>query len=327
MMTTDLVENYPGFPEGITGFELSDRMRQQAERFGLEIRSQEVLELKPGKPAHTVVLEKGPLTAGAIIIATGARYRRLGVPGEDKLAGRGVSFCATCDGAFFKDETIAMVGGGDNALTEILFLERFAKKIHLIHRRDQFRPANTCRNASLMNSGKVQVHLDTVVTEFKGQSALEALELRNVKTGEQLYPAGYRGLHRHRHGAQHRLARQPSAPGQMGLHRYRSGHGGRHPGHLCRRGCALQMGEADFHRRGGCGTVATIAVERYLETLKQRVNYETQNLCQNPSATGFPCLHLGLLHHQGLVRRKTKTRSAPGSFGRARHQEFKKEEI
>ena len=148
MMTTDLVENYPGFPEGITGFELSDRMRQQAERFGLLIRSQEVLELKPGKPAHTVVLPDGQLTAGAIIIATGARYRRLGVPGEDKLVGHGVSFCATCDGAFFKDEEIAMVGGGDNALTEILFLERFAKKIHLIHRRDQFRAPNTSRNGS-----------------------------------------------------------------------------------------------------------------------------------------------------------------------------------
>ena len=111
MMSTDLVENYPGFPEGITGFELSDRMRKQAERFGLEIRSQEVLELKPGKPMHTLVLADSQLTAAAVIIATGARYRRLGVPGEDKLVGHGVSFCATCDGAFFKDEEIAMVGG------------------------------------------------------------------------------------------------------------------------------------------------------------------------------------------------------------------------
>ena len=173
MMTTDLVENYPGFPEGITGFELSDRMRKQAERFGLEIRSQEVLELKPGKTAHTLVLENGQLTAGAIIIATGARYRRLGVPGEDKLVGRGVSFCATCDGAFFKDESIAMVGGGDNALTEILFLERFAKKIHLIHRRDQFRACKYLQERGLQGIAKVQIHLDTVVTEFKGQSALE----------------------------------------------------------------------------------------------------------------------------------------------------------
>ena len=183
MMNTDVVENYPGFPEGITGFELSDRMKQQAERFGLLIRSQEVLELKPGKQAHTVVLPDGQLTAGAIIVATGARYRRLGVPGEDKLVGHGVSFCATCDGAFFKDEEIAMVGGGDNALTEILFLERFVKKIHLIHRRDQFRACKYLQER-VLKMAKVEVYLDTVVTECKGQSELEALELRHVKTGE-----------------------------------------------------------------------------------------------------------------------------------------------
>jgi thioredoxin reductase (NADPH) len=159
-------------------------MRQQAERFGLEIRSQEVLELKPGKPAHTVVLEGGQLTAGAIIIATGARYRRLGVPGEDKLVGRGVSFCATCDGAFFKDEAIAMAGGGDNALTEILFLERFAKKIHLIHRRDQFRGAKYLQERvfELEKLGKVEIHWDSEVQEFLGQGNLEAAKIKNVKT-------------------------------------------------------------------------------------------------------------------------------------------------
>jgi thioredoxin reductase (NADPH) len=183
MMTTDLVENYPGFPEGISGFELSDRMRKQAERFGLVIRSQEVLELKPGKPVHTVVLEDGSLTAGAIIIATGAHYRRLGVPGEDRLVGKGVSFCATCDGAFFKDEEIAMVGGGDNALTETIFLARFAKKIHLIHRRDQLRGAKYLQER-IFQLGKVEVHWDSKVVEFQGQANLEAMKLLNVKTGE-----------------------------------------------------------------------------------------------------------------------------------------------
>jgi thioredoxin reductase (NADPH) len=183
MMTTDLVENYPGFPEGISGFELSDRMRKQAERFGLEIRSQEVLELKPGKPVHTVVLEDGSLTAGAIIIATGAHYRRLGVPGEDRLVGKGVSFCATCDGAFFKDEEIAMVGGGDNALTETIFLARFAKKIHLVHRRNQLRGAKYLQER-IFQLGKVEVHWDSVVAEFQGQDNLEAAKLLNVKTGE-----------------------------------------------------------------------------------------------------------------------------------------------
>jgi thioredoxin reductase (NADPH) len=183
MMTTDLVENYPGFPEGISGFDLSDRMRKQAERFGLEIRSQEVLELKPGKPAHTVVLEDGSLTAGAIILATGAHYRRLGVPGEDRLVGKGVSFCATCDGAFFKDEEIAMVGGGDNALTETIFLARFAKTIHLIHRRDQLRGAKYLQER-VFQTGKVEVHWDSQVLEFQGQDNLKGAKLLNVKTGE-----------------------------------------------------------------------------------------------------------------------------------------------
>jgi thioredoxin reductase (NADPH) len=187
MMTTDMVEKYPGFPEGITGFELSDRMRKQAERFGLLIRSQEVLELKPGKPMHTVVLPDGQLTAGAVIIATGARYRRLGVPGEDQLVGRGVSFCATCDGAFFKDEEIVMVGGGDNALTEVLFLDRFAKKIHLIHRRDQFRGAKYLQERifALEKLDKVKIHWNSEVVEFLGPDHLEAAKIKNVKTLEE----------------------------------------------------------------------------------------------------------------------------------------------
>lgn len=181
MMTTDLVENYPGFPEGITGFELSDRMRQQAERFGLEIRNQEVLKLKPGNPVHTVVLADGELTAGALIIATGARYRRLEVKGEDRLVGKGVSFCATCDGALYKDQEIVMVGGGDNALTETIFLERFAKKIHLIHRRNQFRAAKYLQE-KIFVMDKVEIHWDSEVVEFQGQDNLEAVKILNVKT-------------------------------------------------------------------------------------------------------------------------------------------------
>jgi thioredoxin reductase (NADPH) len=183
MMTTDLIENYPGFPEGITGFELSDRMRKQAERFGLEIRSHEVLELKPGKPAHTVVLEEGRLTAGAIIIAAGARYRRLGVPGEDRLAGKGVSFCATCDGALYRDQEIAMVGGGDNALSETIFLARFAKKIHLIHRRHEFRAAKYLQER-VAAMDLVEIHWDSEVVEFLGKDSLEAVTLKHVKTLE-----------------------------------------------------------------------------------------------------------------------------------------------
>jgi thioredoxin reductase (NADPH) len=183
MMTTDLVENYPGFPEGISGFELSDRMRQQAERFGLEFQTGEVLEIKPGSPMHTISLEGRRLTAGALIIATGAHYKRLGVPGESELTGKGVSFCATCDGALYRDQEIAMVGGGDNALTETIFLSRFAKTIHLIHRRDQFRAAKYLQE-QILELEKVKIHLDTVVEEVKGNASVEALVLKNVKTGK-----------------------------------------------------------------------------------------------------------------------------------------------
>ncbi|MCL6620588.1 MAG: thioredoxin-disulfide reductase [Syntrophobacterales bacterium] len=183
MMTTDLVENYPGFPEGISGPELSDRMRRQAERFGLEIITGEVQEIRPGDPVHTVVLADRELTAPALIIATGASYKHLGVPGEAELVGRGVSFCATCDGALYRDQEIALVGGGDTALTETLFLSRFARKIHLIHRRDQFRGAKYLQE-QVLALDKVQVHWDSVVEAFEGQDALEAVRLKNVKTGQ-----------------------------------------------------------------------------------------------------------------------------------------------
>jgi len=183
MMTTDLIENYPGFPEGITGFDLSDRMRKQAERFGLEFRSAEVLELKTGSPEHTVVLEDGQLTAGAIIIASGAKYKHLGVPGENRLTSRGVSFCATCDGALFRDQEIAMIGGGDNALTEVLFLDRLVKKIHLIHRRNHFRACKSLQER-VLELEKVHVHYDSVVEEFQGQDNLEAVKLKNLKSSD-----------------------------------------------------------------------------------------------------------------------------------------------
>ncbi len=183
MMTTDLIENYSGFPEGISGPELSDRMRQQAERFGLEIVTGEVKALEPGDGGHAVVLEDRTLKAGAVIIATGARYRRLGVPGEETFTGTGVSFCATCDGALYRDQEIAMIGGGDSALSETLFLARFAKKIHLIHRRDEFRGAKYLQER-VLGLDQVQVHWNTVVEEFQGDDlGLQALRIKNVKSG------------------------------------------------------------------------------------------------------------------------------------------------
>ena len=185
VMTADLVENYPGFPEGISGFELSDRMHKQAKRFGLEFQLAQVQGLEPGPPHHKLILEDRQLTAGAIIIASGASYRRLGVPGEEDLTGKGVSYCATCDGALYRGHTIAVVGGGDTALTDTLFLTRFAAKIHLIHRRDAFRGEKFLQEQILAQE-KVRIHWDTVVDKIQGTQAVEALETRNVKTGERL---------------------------------------------------------------------------------------------------------------------------------------------
>jgi thioredoxin reductase (NADPH) len=183
VMTTDLVENYPGFPEGITGFELSDRMRKQADRFGLAFHTGEILDLEPGDGYHLLRLEGQELKAGAVIIASGAGYRKLGVPGEKEFTGKGVSYCATCDGALYRGETIAVIGGGDTALTDTLFLCRFAEKIHLIHRRDAFRGEKILQE-QVKAQEKVEIHWDTVVHAIQGQEAVEALELRNVKTGE-----------------------------------------------------------------------------------------------------------------------------------------------
>ena len=185
VMTTDHVDNYPGFPEGIAGFELSQRMRDQAERFGTEIRSAEVTGLKPGKPHHTVVLEGGEEVVGrTIIIASGAQPRRAGFPGEAEFTGKGVGYCATCDGALYRDETIAVVGGGDTALQDAVFLTRFAKKVYVIHRRDQFRGAKLYQEKVFAND-KIEVIWDTTVTEIRGDRNVSGARLKNVKTGQE----------------------------------------------------------------------------------------------------------------------------------------------
>jgi thioredoxin reductase (NADPH) len=186
VMTTELVENYPGFPEGVSGFELSDRMRQQAERFGAQFASAEVLGLEPGAEAHTLILEDRRLTAGAVIITSGASYRKLGVPGEAEFTGKGVSYCATCDGALYRGHTIAVVGGGDTALTDAIFLTNFAETIHLLHRRDALRGEKVLQERVFdkERQGKIQIHWNTVVEEVAGGAAVEGLKVRNVKTGE-----------------------------------------------------------------------------------------------------------------------------------------------
>ena len=181
ILRTEHIENYPGFPEGVTPFDLMDRFRRQAEKFGAKIETEEVKALRRETPYWVLTGDSSEYRAKAVIIATGGSYRRLGLPQEGRLTGRGVSYCATCDGAFFRDKPIAVVGGGDNALTEAQFLTRFVSKLHLIHRRNEFRAIRILQERVLANP-KIEVLWDTVVEAIQGQDILESLTLRNVKT-------------------------------------------------------------------------------------------------------------------------------------------------
>lgn len=180
ILLTDFVENFPGFPEGVVPFELMDKFRKHAEKFGAKIETDEAKEIKKEGDHWHVVGNKGEYPARAVIVATGSNYRRLGLPGEGKFTGRGVSYCATCDGAFFKDKDIAVVGGGDNALTEALFLTKFCRSLKLIHRRDQLRAVKILQERIFAND-KIEVVWDSVVEEIKGDEKIESLTLKNVK--------------------------------------------------------------------------------------------------------------------------------------------------
>lgn len=183
--TTD-IENFPGFPEGVDGNTLMMQMRQQAERFGAKFISGEVVEADFSKDRKTVRLSGGEeLEAQTVIIATGASARYLGIESEQKLIGRGVSGCATCDGAFYRDVPIAVVGGGDTALEEALFLTRFASKVTIIHRRDEFRASKIMVDRALAHE-KIEVLWDSVVEEVMDveKNEVTGLKIRNVKTDE-----------------------------------------------------------------------------------------------------------------------------------------------
>ncbi|GAA1859082.1 thioredoxin-disulfide reductase [Brevibacterium marinum] len=183
MNTTD-VENYPGFPAGVQGPELMESMREQAERFGAEVIYDDVstLELEPG--AHQIETALGArYTAKAVILATGSAYRELDLPNEKKLSGHGVSWCATCDGFFFRNQHIAVVGGGDSALEEATFLTRFASKVTLIHRRQELRASQAMQDRAAADE-KLEYVLDSEVTEIHGEDSLTGLTVRNTVTGD-----------------------------------------------------------------------------------------------------------------------------------------------
>lgn len=182
--TTDRVENYPGFPEGIEGPELAMKMEEQARKFGAEILLSEVegLELQDG--VKVLSTSEGPVRARAVIIASGANARKLGVRGEDRLRGRGVSYCATCDGAFFRGQELAVVGGGDSAVEEALFLTRYASKVTIIHRRDRLRAAGVLQERAFSHP-KISLLWDTVVEEITGRESVERLKVKNAKNGHR----------------------------------------------------------------------------------------------------------------------------------------------
>lgn len=180
---THIIENYPGFPEGLPGPELGDLFRLQAERFGAEIVFDTATEVDFSEKPYLVKTYTGEYTADSIIITTGATPRHLEVPGEVELTGRGVSYCGTCDGFFFKDKEVVVVGGGDSAIEEGNFLTRFANKVTVVHRRDELRASPILESRAKANP-KIDFIWDTVVEEIKGQDAVNEVILKNVKSGD-----------------------------------------------------------------------------------------------------------------------------------------------
>ncbi len=177
----DKIDNYPGFPFGILGGELMDNFRKQAERFGAEIRMEEVVNIADTPSGKKVITTEGEYITRAVIIATGARRRELGVEGEQEFLGRGVSYCATCDGAFFRDYPVAVVGGGESAVKEALYLADIASKVYLIHRRDEFR-ASPDSVDKMRKNAKIEPRLNRVVKRIEGDTVMRRVILQDVQS-------------------------------------------------------------------------------------------------------------------------------------------------
>jgi thioredoxin reductase (NADPH) len=184
LMTTTEVENFPGWPDGIMGPELMDNMRKQAEKFGARFVTDDATEVDLTSEPKVVMVGGERYTARAVIVSTGSRWRRLGIPGEDRLLGHGVSSCATCDGFFFRDQDIAVVGGGDSAMEEATFLTRFARSVTVIHRRDSLRASKVMQDRAFANE-KIRFLWNTVPVEVVGENKTAGLRVQDVATGEE----------------------------------------------------------------------------------------------------------------------------------------------
>lgn len=186
VLMTEEIENYPGFPEGIKGYELIDKLTAHLDPFDFDKIRDEVVEIQAQSSKHKIKLTESEVTAKTVIICTGANWKHLDIPGEDRLTGRGVSYCAVCDGNFFRNQDVACIGGGDTALEESLYLSKLVRKIYLIHRRDAFRGAKIYQD-KVFNNPKIEILYNTIATEFKGDTDLQGINLKNVKTNEESF--------------------------------------------------------------------------------------------------------------------------------------------
>lgn len=184
IISTHLMENYPAFPEGISGVDFAENLKKQADRFGVEFRGENITGIRQETGYRVLVTEEGEIESRALIIASGAQPRKLNIPNEDRFTGEGISYCATCDGAFFRERTVCVVGGGDTALEDALYLSNVAEKVYLIHRRSEFR-AQSVLVKRAENAPNIEFLLNKVPVGFYGDFGLDGIELKDTQTGEQ----------------------------------------------------------------------------------------------------------------------------------------------
>lgn len=184
ILLTDKIENYPGFSESVSSFSLADKFKSQAVKFGCEINQEEIKKIEREKDVWVIATAENKYSARVVIVATGSSHRKLDVPGESEFTGKGVSYCATCDAAFFRDKVVAVIGGGSYALTEALFLTKFAKMVHIIHRREHLRAEKLLQKRTKENK-KINLALNSVVTEIKGDQKVQKANILNIKNKDK----------------------------------------------------------------------------------------------------------------------------------------------